>query len=150
MDDNLENDLEKLKIDHSRSKGPTRRKSGILLLFIGLVAVSIALFLFKDFIVSSKNVSIITVHAQSPAVSPVLMTAGGYIVAESEITVSSKVAGRIATLPVREGDEVIKGDILAILDNEELRVQMEEAEANVEKARLNLQAQAGTLRKRCD
>jgi RND family efflux transporter MFP subunit len=66
------------------------------------------------------------------------MTAGGYIVAESEITVSSKVAGRIVTLPVREGDEVIKGDILATLDSEELGVQMEEAEANLEKAKLNL------------
>jgi HlyD family secretion protein len=66
------------------------------------------------------------------------MTAGGYIVAESEITVSSKVAGRIVTLPVREGDQVAKGDILATLDNEELRVQMEEAEANLEKAKLSL------------
>ena len=138
MDDNLEKDLKKLKIDHSRSKGSTRRKSGILLLFVGLVTVSIALFIFKDFIISNKNFSIITVHAQSPAVSPDLMTAGGYFVAESEITVSSKVAGRIVTLPVREGDEVIKGDILATLDNEELRVQMEEAEANLENAKLNL------------
>ena len=66
------------------------------------------------------------------------MTAGGYIVAESEITVSSKVAGRVATLNVREGDLVKKGDIIAILDNEELKIQMEEAEANAEKASLNL------------
>ena len=34
------------------------------------------------------------------------MTAGGYVVAESEVTVSSKVAGRIASLPVAEGDLV--------------------------------------------
>lgn len=65
------------------------------------------------------------------------MTAGGYIVAESEVTVSSKVAGRIATLNVREGDLINKGDIIAVLENDELRTQMEEAEATLKKATLN-------------
>ena len=138
MDDNLKKDLEKLKIDHTRGRESTRQNSGILLVLVALVVVSIALFIFRDFLVSNRKFSIITVHAQSPAVSPDIMTAGGYIVAESEITVSSKVAGKIVTLSVREGDEVTKGDILATLDNEELRVQMEEAGANLDKARLNL------------
>jgi RND family efflux transporter MFP subunit len=59
-------------------------------------------------------------------------------VAESEVTVSSKVAGRIASLTVAEGDLVHKGDIIAVLDSEELQVQQEEARANLEKAALNL------------
>ena len=48
--------------------------------------------------------------------------------AESEITVSSKVAGRIATLKAGEGD------LIATLENDELKTQMEEAEANQKKA----------------
>jgi RND family efflux transporter MFP subunit len=66
------------------------------------------------------------------------MTAGGYIVAESKITVSSKVAGRIDSLSVHEGDLVQKGDVIAVLDSEEFQVQQEEARANLEKAYLNL------------
>ena len=54
--------------------------------------------------------------------------------AESEITVSSKVAGRIATLKAGEGDLINKGDIIATLENDELKTQMEEAEANQKKA----------------
>jgi RND family efflux transporter MFP subunit len=138
MDDTVQKELEKLKIDHSGTYRNSRRKRGLLLLFLIIVIAVITLFIFKDFFVSSRKFSIITVHTQPPAITPASMTAGGYIVAESEITVSSKVAGRIVTLPVREGDEVAKGDILATLDNEELRVQMEEAEANLEKAKLNL------------
>ena len=138
MDNNVQKDLEKLKINHSGTHGNAIPRRGILLLFGVLALVLAILFIFKDSFVSSRKFSIITVQAQSPAPSPDIMTAGGYIVAESEITVSSKVAGRIVTLPVREGDEVTEGDILATLDNEELRVQMEEAEANFEKAKLNL------------
>jgi len=66
------------------------------------------------------------------------MTAGGYIVAECEITVSSKVSGRVAILNVREGTLVRKGDIIATLDNEELKVKVEEAKANLRKASFNL------------
>ena len=139
MEDNLHKDLEKLSIDHSKTHGSTSSKSRVLILFAGLIIIiCLTFYFFKDFIVSNKQVSIITVTAQHPEESTNPMTAGGYIVAESEITVSSKVAGRIVTLPVREGDLVAKGDILATLENEELRVQMEEAEANLEKAELNL------------
>ena len=138
MQDNLDKDLEKLRIDHSNTHASIPLKSWLLFLLAGLVIVCLLFFIFKDFIISNKQVSIITVTAQLPEESPNLMTAGGYIVAESEITVSSKVAGRIVSLPVREGDEIVKGAILATLDNEELRVQVEEAEANLEKAELNL------------
>jgi len=59
-------------------------------------------------------------------------------VAESEVTVSSKVAGRIASLPVQEGDLVHKGDLIAVLESEEFQVQQEAARANLEKAHLDL------------
>ena len=104
-------------------------------------------FILKAVLFSNREIAVITVYAQAPEAASSVMTAGGYIVAESEITVSSKVAGRIVTLPVREGDEVIKGDILATLDNEELLVQMEEAEANLEKARLNLKTSRNSTKK---
>ena len=122
MDNNVQKDLEKLRINHSGTHGNVRKKRGILLFFGVLALVLITLFIFNDFFVANRKFSVLTVRAQSSKTAPNALTAGGYIVAESEITVSSKVAGRIVTLPVREGEEVTKGDILATLDNEELRV----------------------------
>ena len=53
------------------------------------------------------------------------MTAGGYIVAESEITVSSKVAGRIATLHVREGDLVKKDQLLIKFNDAKVKAMLD-------------------------
>jgi HlyD family secretion protein len=139
MEDNLYKDLEKLRItDKKTNKSTPRRKWPIFLcvLAAGVVIASAFLF-FKKSPPSHNQISFLTVSAQSATGPPALMTAGGYIVAESEITVSSKVAGRIATLNVREGDLVNKGDIIAVLENDELRTKMEEAEANQKKATLN-------------
>ena len=139
MADNLYNDLEKLKIDHLKHQAFSLPRKWLLWFIIGLLTIVSALFILKALLFSNREIAIITVYAQAPREISTVMTAGGYIVAESEITVSSKVAGRIATLQVREGDLIKKDDIIAVLDNEELQVQMEEAAANVEKARLNVQ-----------
>lgn len=139
MADNLYNDLEKLKIDHVHHQPFLLSLKWLLWFIISVLILVSALFLLKVLFFSNREIAIITVYAQAPGATPNVMTAGGYIVAESEITVSSKVAGRIAALPVREGDLVKKEDVIAVLDNEELQVQMEEAAANVEKARLNVQ-----------
>jgi RND family efflux transporter MFP subunit len=139
MEDNLYKDLEKLRItDKKTSKSVARRKWPIFLcvLVAGVVIAGTFLF-FKKSPTSNSQISFFTVSAQPDTGSPALMTAGGYIVAESEVTVSSKVAGRIATLNVREGDLINKGDIIAVLENDELRTQMEEAEATLKKATLN-------------
>lgn len=138
MEDNLYKDLENLKINHEKAKPSTISRNLIIFFLVAGLIVVVAIFFIKKSLTSSKQVSLITVKAQPYGKPPTLMTAGGYIVAESEITVSSKVAGRIATLNVREGDLVHKGDIIAVLENDELRTQMEEAEANLKKATLNL------------
>ena len=139
MADNLYNDLEKLKIDHAKSQPFSLPRKWPLWFILTILIIASLLFLLKALFFSNKQIATITVYAQAPGEISSIMTAGGYLVAESEVTVSSKVAGRIATLEVREGDLVKKDDIIAVLDNEELQVQMEEAAANVEKARLNVQ-----------
>jgi HlyD family secretion protein len=139
MKDNLYKDLEKLKISHQNAKPSKAPTNAIILLLVAGVVLVAAFLLIKNPLTSSKQVSLITVRAQTYGEPPTLITAGGYIVAESEITVSSKVAGRIATLNVREGDLINKGGIIAVLENDELRTQMEEAQANLKKASLNLQ-----------
>ena len=139
MKNDLYKDLEKLKISHQKATPSTVSRNVIIFLFAAVILISVVLLLIKNLSTKSKQVSTITVRTQSYGEPSTLMTAGGYIVAESEITVSSKVAGRIATLNIREGDLVSKGDIIAVLENDELRTQLEEAQANLKKASLNLQ-----------
>jgi HlyD family secretion protein len=52
----------------------------------------------------------------------------------TEIEISSKIAGRIIRLPVQEGKQVKKGDLLAELDHDTLQAQLEAARAHLENA----------------
>lgn len=55
-----------------------------------------------------------------------------------QIEIAFKIPGRIKKINFREGDKVEKGQILAILDDEELKAKVEEAEANLRRARAYL------------
>jgi HlyD family secretion protein len=48
--------------------------------------------------------------------------------------VSPKTSGRILEIRVREGDRVSRGDIIAVLDDEQLRARVEQAQAELEQA----------------
>ena len=52
-----------------------------------------------------------------------------------EFDVASKLPGRVAEVLVREGDQVEKGQVLALLDTRELDARLNQAEAQVEQAR---------------
>jgi RND family efflux transporter MFP subunit len=138
MEEELYTDLKKLRIDPASPKN--RSFPGKVAVLCGVMAIAgFAVFLLvRNFDDARKQVTVITVNGPPAGERAVLMTAGGYIVAESEVTVSSKVAGRIDSLPVHEGDLVQKGEVIAVLESEEFQVQEEEARANLEKAYLHL------------
>lgn len=55
------------------------------------------------------------------------------ITSDAEAPVLARVGGEVVEILVEEGDQVTKGDILARLDGERLRLQMLQAKANLEK-----------------
>lgn len=61
--------------------------------------------------------------------------APGEIIADIEVNVSSQVMGRIVSLPVREGDVVKKGDLLAALDSVDFEAEFRRADAKVGRLR---------------
>ena len=65
--------------------------------------------------------------------NPVL-TASGYLVARHRATVSAKVPGRVAWLGVEEGTRVTKGQILARLEDADLRAERDQTAANLRQA----------------
>lgn len=73
----------------------------------------------------------------------------GTVEAKNVADLSSKVAGRLLAVHVDEGDMVRTGQVLAIVDDVELRAALESALATVARARLSVTAQdAGTARVR--
>lgn len=57
------------------------------------------------------------------------------ITADSEAPVLARVSGEVVEILVEEGDRVVKGQILARLDGDRLRLQMRQAQANLDKTR---------------
>ena len=63
----------------------------------------------------------------------------GNIVADSKVTVFSKVPGKLVSIFVDEGSKAQKGDVIAKIEDKELRLQMKQAEAAVEAATAGLE-----------
>jgi len=57
------------------------------------------------------------------------------IASDSEAPVLARVAGEVVEILVEEGDRVAKGQVLARLDGAKIRLQMEQAKANLDKSK---------------
>jgi HlyD family secretion protein len=69
----------------------------------------------------------------TPPMSPNVVPLSGRIEGDDS-AVSPKTSGRILEIRVREGDRVTTGDIIAVLDDEQLRARIEQAQAEVQQA----------------
>ena len=78
-----------------------------------------------------------TVRALRPAPPTNVIVASGSIEAD-ETVIAPKIAGRLAALHVDEGADVKRGELLASIDDTELRSQLEEARANLVAAQAKL------------
>jgi HlyD family secretion protein len=91
-----------------------------------------------------------TAPAETRTITQVV-TAFGRAQPEVEVTISPDVSGEIIELPVQEGDAVRQGDLLARLDPENYRAQVEQARAQVSQAKASLaERRADSLQARLD
>jgi len=76
---------------------------------------------------------------------PVTVTATGTLAAEDQVVLNTKVAGRLAELPVDLGSVVKAGDPVAVLDLTDFRLRVEQARTALAqaRARLGLPAEGG-------
>jgi membrane fusion protein (multidrug efflux system) len=69
-------------------------------------------------------------------------------VQSARVAISSNVAGRVLELPVHDNQAVKKGDVLFRLDDAPFRIAVEEAEAQLATARLQIDSMKATYRQR--
>lgn len=69
---------------------------------------------------------------------PVYLDAVGTVVPASMVTVRTQVQGTLATVDFREGQPVQRGDLLATIDDRELRAQLQAAEGALARDRAQL------------
>jgi len=130
--------LTQLKIDRT-AKASGRKKSWLMPL--SLVALAALGALAYVFVPRAVEVDSTTVVMSTPSQQFVNLTASGYVVAQRRAAVASKASGRLVELHVREGSQVKQGDLLAKLDDSDIRAAILGAQANIHQAEANVRQQ---------
>ncbi len=141
--DAREKNLSVLQIDRSRKESlePEGKTSWGPLLYVGgaIVLVVVVGLAVSGIFASAPQVEVQRVALDAgTSAGPVVLTAGGYVVAHHTIQVSSKVIGKVAWVGVEKGDPVKEGQVLVRLEDSEYRAQREQARANLAVAQARL------------
>jgi len=137
-------DLSRLKIDRTktaftRSGAGGRWKRRLVPVSLGVVALIAAAFVYYRWAAAPVEVETATVSMAYPSQSFTVLNATGYVVAQRKAAVASKATGRLVWLGVQEGSRVRKDDVIARLEDLDVKATREQAAANVQLARANLQ-----------
>jgi RND family efflux transporter MFP subunit len=129
-------DLSALRINRSSGQdSPSPGPKARLKLFAGLIVIGAILFagfwLVPKIFDPPAEVQLTPVLLSSPSQANAVLTASGYVVAQRKAAVASKATGRLEYLGVVEGDRVKKGQILARLEDADIRANLDQARANL-------------------
>ncbi|MFZ5646568.1 MAG: efflux RND transporter periplasmic adaptor subunit [Bacillota bacterium] len=85
-----------------------------------------------------SKVPVETVPVKADSISAAI-NYSGTVVSNNDTVISSKIIGRITSLPVKEGDVVRKGDLLCVIDDSEYSGKINTLRQRVSTAELNFQ-----------
>lgn len=139
-----EANLSALKINRSNEKGnkpPGLNKYVKWTIWIIVLAIIVlaGYFGWQTYFNASVEVKLTQVALRSPSESNAVLSASGYVVAQRKASVASKGTGRLVYLGVVEGDKVKKGEIIARLEDDDVKAQLDQAKANLKVAEADLQ-----------
>jgi len=132
---NLKEDLASLRIEHS-ARGGGGRRGGLLVAGLVLVLGAGATWFWSQRLQAAPVRTAAASARASNTVSPgAVLNASGYVTARRRATVSSKVTGKVMEIFVEEGKEVRRGQVLARLDDTQIRAELAVSRAQLEAAR---------------
>ena len=128
-------DLSALRINRSESQEPSSPGSGFVSKIIyGVVFIAIAALAYWGYsrvVDPAIEVQLTTVALSSPSQANAVLNASGYVVAQRKAAVASKATGRLEYLGVVEGDRVTKGQIIAQVEDGDMKAALDQARANL-------------------
>ncbi|MCX7876887.1 MAG: efflux RND transporter periplasmic adaptor subunit [Melioribacteraceae bacterium] len=128
-------DLSTLKIDRSKKNiNPEQKQKTIKLIFSSVIVLILIIIIYYGWTkITTPTIDVTTTVAtlQSSSQSNAILTASGYVVAQRKAAVASKGMGRLVYLGVVEGDKVFTNQIIARLEDNDIKAQLAQAQANL-------------------
>lgn len=126
-------DLSALRIDKNRKfDDAPKRNWGRYIIFLAVILLLTAgYYILKDRVTPSTAIKVGRVVQLSGADAAADLVATGYVVAQRKAEVASKGTGRLEFLGFEEGDIVKSGEVIARLDNNDIKASLEVAKANL-------------------
>ncbi|MFA7289110.1 MAG: efflux RND transporter periplasmic adaptor subunit [Melioribacteraceae bacterium] len=126
-------DLSSLKINRNQENRGNGKKfiKPIIIISVMLVLVVIGYLAFQSFVSGEIEVTTTNVSIISSSETSAVLTASGYVVAQRKAAVASKGTGRLVFLGVEEGDPVYNNQIIAKLEDSDIKAQLDQAKANL-------------------
>ncbi len=138
-------DLSSLKIDRSNKEDINSGKKNILITVGVIITLIVVYFIITSLLGNSVEVKLTTAVLQKPGQTTASLNASGYVVAQRKAAIASKGTGRLIFLGVVEGDKVTKNQIIGKLENTDILPQLEEAKANLQLYKADLNSAENTL-----
>ena len=137
--------LEDLRIERKPARGPDVPVNLGLWVVVIVVVVVAAIFWWRN---RAGVVEVQTALVRETAVGTAhtVLNASGYVTARREATVSSKVTGKVTEVLIEEGMKVKEGQILARLDDTNIKTGLEVAQAQLESAQISLEETRALLK----
>ena len=140
--DTKHDDLQSLRID--RSAGPADGEGSPWARRYIIIGIAVVLLLglgtlgYRLFGSDAPEVEVTRASVESSEVGGTILSATGYIIPHHQISVNSKVTGRVKWIGVEKGDKVKEGQVLVRLEDDEFRAQYNQARGSADSARAYL------------
>ena len=128
---NLKDELASLRIDQSARGGGGRRGVWVVLAILLVAGAAGGWVLASREAVAEVKVATVTAASGAASAAGAVLNASGYVTARRRATVSSKVTGKVLEIFVEEGKAVRKGQVLARLDDSQVRAMLRVDEAQL-------------------
>ena len=124
----------RIKRENAGARPPGQKKKRVLrttgAILAIIVVIALVLILMKS-VSPALDVKLVAVSYASPSQVNAVLTASGYVVAQRKAAVASKGTGRLEYLGVVEGDRVKKGEVIARLEDADIKASLDQAKANL-------------------
>ncbi len=96
-----------------------------------IAVIVVGYFLLKESVSPATKVKVAVVTSLSGSEAQASLVASGYVVAQRKAEVASKGTGRLKYLGFEEGDTVLANQVIAELENDDIKANLELARANL-------------------